>query len=73
MSKIQALLFEIAGTRDDISCISDALAATSSLRRFTLPSQRAGDSLLSQVVALPAPGDARPKQAAGLSARRLFW
>ncbi|MFK4489515.1 hypothetical protein [Bradyrhizobium sp. USDA 336] len=38
--------------------ISGALAATSTPPRFALPSQRAFYSLLSQVVALPAPGDA---------------
>ena len=52
------LLREIAGTGVDVHRISDVLAATSRQQRFALPSQGLRYNLLSQVVALPAPGDA---------------
>jgi hypothetical protein len=62
ISMIQASALRITGTGDDVRRISDALAATSELRRFILPPQRASYSLLSQVVALPAPGDAEDQK-----------
>jgi hypothetical protein len=56
------LFREIAGTDSDVRRISDALAATSTRRRFILPSQSASYNLLSQVVALPAPGNAEDQK-----------
>jgi hypothetical protein len=67
------LLREHAGTRADNVCISDVLAATSTSRRFALPAQSASYNILSQVVALPAPGDAEDQnKRRALSARRLL-
>lgn len=67
------LLRERVGTCTDTGGISAALAATSTLRRFALPRLGASYSLLSQVVALPAPGNAEGQnKRRALSARRLL-
>ena len=62
---LKHLLFEIAEPVMT-SAASDALAATSWPQRFALPCHSASDSILSQVVALPAPGDADDRINGGL-------